>query len=175
MDQPEGYQQLSQKHKQRLIKALYGLKQSPREWNVELHKFMISEGFTRSESDACVYFKWTGSNFIFVGVYVDDIISFGTNQSEVQQFREQLHNKFQCSEGGLMDFYLGMEIQQDKTGIKINQKSTVWKNCRSLKNIWNPRQKDQHRLILISKISLLTLKMILRTILPFHIDLLQKA
>ena len=39
----------------RLKKTLYGLKQSPRVWNTRLNDWMISQRFTRSLSDMCLY------------------------------------------------------------------------------------------------------------------------
>lgn len=43
-----------------LKKSLYGLRQSGREWNLELDKFLKTEGFSRSKADPCVYIKQGG-------------------------------------------------------------------------------------------------------------------
>ncbi|GKA08192.1 retrovirus-related pol polyprotein from transposon TNT 1-94 [Tanacetum coccineum] len=40
-----------------LKKSLYGLKQSPRQWYKRFDVYMISNGFSRSSHDSCVYFK----------------------------------------------------------------------------------------------------------------------
>ncbi|GJU39486.1 retrovirus-related pol polyprotein from transposon TNT 1-94 [Tanacetum coccineum] len=40
-----------------LKKYLYGLKQSPRKWYKRFDEYMISNGFSRSSYDICVYFK----------------------------------------------------------------------------------------------------------------------
>ena len=58
MEQPEG---LVQNKKSRLVcklrNSLYGLKQSPKKWYKKFDSFMVSQYFTRSEYDHCIYFK----------------------------------------------------------------------------------------------------------------------
>ena len=58
MEQPEGF---VQHHKGRLVcklnKSLYGLKQSPRKWYKKFDSFMVSQCYTRSEYDHCLYLK----------------------------------------------------------------------------------------------------------------------
>ena len=56
MKQPEGYVKKGQGEKvRRLLKSLHGLKQSALQWNKELHKSLLTLGFTRTRSDASVY------------------------------------------------------------------------------------------------------------------------
>ena len=121
MDQPEGYQVKTRDIKWLLTKTLYGLKQSPREWNEVFHNFMMNYGFVQSKNDPCLYIKFEEARSLLVGLYVDDVISTGTDSNQVQNFRKALKAKFKCSEGGLLKWGLGMEIIQDSTGISINQ------------------------------------------------------
>ena len=79
------------------LNTLYGLKQSPREWNEVIHKFLISENFKQSQADSCIYVKRKNENVIFVGVYVDDIISIGQGKF-LEQFRTKMQEKFQMIE-----------------------------------------------------------------------------
>ena len=49
MQQPEGYTDLEKQGRVwRLLKALYDLKQAPREWWLELDKFLKSLGYNSS-------------------------------------------------------------------------------------------------------------------------------
>jgi len=125
MDQPDGYVEKSELHKWALRKTLYGLKQSPREWNEVIHKFLISEGFVQSKCDPCIYRKRTKKFEITAGIYVDDILSSGSDNEEVHIFRKVLKSKFKCSEGGLLEWCLGMEVQQGMDGIKISQSQYI--------------------------------------------------
>ena len=75
MEQLEGF---LQHQKERLVcklkKSLYGLKQSPRQWYKKFDSFMVSQGYTRSEYDHCLYFKWLNDIFIILVLYVDDML-----------------------------------------------------------------------------------------------------
>ena len=54
MQQPEGFiEKGSEDLVCKLNKSLYGLKQSAREWYQKFHKFMLSQGYRRSEIDHC--------------------------------------------------------------------------------------------------------------------------
>ena len=138
MDQPDGYTEKSELHKWELRKTLYGLKQSPREWNEVIHKFLISEGFVQSKCDPCFYHKKTEKYEILSGIYVDDVISTGSDDEEVQKFRKALKSKFKCSEGGLLDWCLGMEVYQDSNGIKISQKQYIAQKLEEFKDYLKP-------------------------------------
>jgi hypothetical protein len=47
-----------------------------------------------------------------VGVYVDDLIIFGPNVSDI---------KFSMSDLGLLSYYLGIEVEQGSEGITLSQ------------------------------------------------------
>ena len=75
MEQPEGYVKKGQGEKVcRLLKSLYGLKQSALQWNKELHKSLLTLGFTRTCSDAGVYYKFEKADIVIVIIYVDDVV-----------------------------------------------------------------------------------------------------
>ena len=94
MDQPGGYQVKTRDIKWLLTKTLYGLKQSPREWNEVFHKFMIDYGFIQSKNDPCLYIKSEEARTLLVGLYVDDVITTGTDVDQVQNFRKALKARF---------------------------------------------------------------------------------
>ena len=106
----------------RLLKTLYGLKQSPREWNEVITKFLISCGFQVSQADPCIFWRndLMGKK-IYVGVYVDDIIVTGNDETSVGEFIEALKQKFGIQEGGVLQWYLGIRFDQTKCGISMDQ------------------------------------------------------
>ncbi|GJT52947.1 retrovirus-related pol polyprotein from transposon TNT 1-94 [Tanacetum coccineum] len=57
MRQPPGFEEGTGNKVCLLKKSLYGLKQSPRQWYKRFDVYMISNGFSRSSYDSCVYFK----------------------------------------------------------------------------------------------------------------------
>jgi hypothetical protein len=125
MDQPEGYEVNSDDYKWLLQKTLYGLKQSPREWNEVFHLFMVENDFVQCENDPCFYFKSEEKSLILVGLYVDDVITTGSDESKVTEFRTALKKRFKCSEGGLLNWALGMEIIQESGIISLNQNQYI--------------------------------------------------
>ena len=58
----------------KLKKSLYGLKQSPCLWYHKFHKIISSFGFVMNLADECIYHKFSGSKYIFLVLYVNDIL-----------------------------------------------------------------------------------------------------
>ena len=86
MVQPEGFIQPRQEHLVcKLRKSLYGLKQSPRQWYKCFDSYIIRIGYKRCEYDCFVYVKSLDddSSFIFLLLYVDDMLIVAKNMVEV--------------------------------------------------------------------------------------------
>ena len=129
MDQPPGFTKGNLKC--RLKKALYGLKQAPREFKQLMHKYLSSKGFKNTSADACVYCKPTaGNGIILVGVYVDDILSTGTEIKYVQKFRAELIKDFKMETGGPLEFYLGIKVSKSSDGVvTLDQNEYLRQKC----------------------------------------------
>lgn len=78
----------------KLNKAIYGLKQAPRAWTSTLKSALLSWGFQNSRSDTSLYIYNSGTDVIFLLVYVDDVIVPGGNTSLVNQLVMTLDSKF---------------------------------------------------------------------------------
>jgi hypothetical protein len=119
MEQPEGYEGDSKEIIFKLLKTLYGLKQSPREWFKVMKRFLLSLEFTQCQADPCIYYK-PGTQ-LFVGVYVDDIITIGKG-NELSEFRQVLRKHFNITEGGPLEWYLGIFFDcKDDGSITLDQ------------------------------------------------------
>jgi len=70
-----------------------------------------------------VYRKGTGDSLLLIGVYVDDLIICGPNSQRIAEFKDQMKNTFSMSDLGLLSYYLGMEVKQEKGQITICQKA----------------------------------------------------
>ena len=141
MDQPEGYVEISNDYKWELLKALYGLKQAPREWNEVLHEFLVEKKFTQCVSDPCIYVRRMHGSCEIIGVYVDDVLSTGSDPQRLSEFRKELKQKFKCSEGGLAEWCLGMKIDQTKNGIMINQDQYIGQKLETFAYVLTPNTK----------------------------------
>ena len=105
----------------RLRKALYGLKQAPRAWNYKLDDTLRSMGFTKSVNDQAVYTSSFREDRILVGVYVDDLIITGSNTQRIEEFKSSMKTKFEMTDFGLLNSYLGIEVIQGKSDIRLCQ------------------------------------------------------
>ena len=58
----------------KLKKSIYGLKQASRQWYYKFHQVVLSFSFETNAVEDCVYHKFSGSKYIFLILYVDDIL-----------------------------------------------------------------------------------------------------
>ncbi|KAK9065390.1 hypothetical protein SSX86_016773 [Deinandra increscens subsp. villosa] len=95
-------------------KSLYGLKQSPRQWYKRFDEFVVSNGFTRSEYDSCVYFReYNSQDYLYLFLYVDDMLLACKEQEEINATKRMLMQEFDMKELGKAKKILGMEIKRD--------------------------------------------------------------
>ena len=62
----------------KLQKALYGLKQAPRAWYDRLKTFLLAQDFKMGCVDKILFLMRSGTDFLLVQIYVDDIIFGGS-------------------------------------------------------------------------------------------------
>ena len=75
MDQPEGFVITGKENLVcKLKKSIYGLKQASRQWYLKFNNTITSYGFVENTVDRCIYMKVSGSKFIILILYVDDIL-----------------------------------------------------------------------------------------------------
>nr|GEW54750.1 putative ribonuclease H-like domain-containing protein [Tanacetum cinerariifolium] len=120
--QPPGFQ--DPKYPARVCKvekAMYGLNQAPRAWYGTLSKYLLSNGFQRGTIDQTLFIRSQRGNFILVQVYVDDIIFGSSNPQLCREFEALMHEKFQMSAMGELNFFLGLQVLQKEDGIFLSQ------------------------------------------------------
>ncbi|GJY14181.1 uncharacterized mitochondrial protein-like protein [Tanacetum coccineum] len=106
-------------------KALYGLHQAPRAWYETLSTYLLDNGFQRGKIDKTLFIKRQKGDILLVQVYVDDIIFGSTKKELCNAFEKLMYEKFQMSFMGELTFFLGLQVQQKKDGIFINQDKYV--------------------------------------------------
>nr|KAJ0209461.1 hypothetical protein LSAT_V11C400222940 [Lactuca sativa] len=109
----------------RLDKAVYGLKQAPRAWYETLTLYLLENGYRRGAIDNTLFIKNKGSDMVLVQIYVDDIIFGSPNETLSKEFAEIMSQRFEMSMMGKMTFFLGLEVQQQKTGTSICQSKYI--------------------------------------------------
>ena len=74
----------------KLLRSIYGLKQASRRWNRRFDETVKEFGFIQNEDEPCVYKKVSGSNVIFLVLYVDDILLIGNDVPFLQTVKTWL-------------------------------------------------------------------------------------
>nr|GFB25777.1 putative ribonuclease H-like domain-containing protein [Tanacetum cinerariifolium] len=102
-------------------KAMYGLHHAPRAWYGTLSKYLLKNGFQRGTIDQTLFIRRQRKDFILVQVYVDDIIFGSLNPQLCREFEAFMHEKFQVSAMGELNFFLGLQVLQKEDGIFLSQ------------------------------------------------------
>ncbi|GJS34407.1 retrovirus-related pol polyprotein from transposon TNT 1-94 [Tanacetum coccineum] len=105
--QPPGFIDLEKlDHVYKLKNALNGLKN---------HKKLDNTLFTKKKS----------SNLIIAQIYVDDIIFGSTSQDMCDEFAKIMHDEFEMSMMGELNYFLRLQIKQMEDGIFFNQSKYI--------------------------------------------------
>ncbi|CAH9095255.1 unnamed protein product [Cuscuta epithymum] len=153
VEQPQGFEKKNEPEKvYKLKKALYGLKQAPRAWYSKIDSFFIAGGFTRSDNEPTLYIKKQGMDqFIVVCLYVDDIVYFSSSESMLADFKNSMKQRFEMTDLGVLQYFLGLEVKQKKEGTFLCQRKYAMdllkrfhmENCEIAKTPMNTNEKLQ--------------------------------
>ena len=97
-----------------LKKSIYGLKQASRQWYLKFHETIRKFGFDENEEDNCVYAKFKNGKFIFLILYVDDILLASSDVGLLLETKKFLSSNFDMKDLGEASFVLGIEILRDR-------------------------------------------------------------
>ena len=122
IEQPDGFQLGDDSNMVcKLKKALYGLKQAPRAWYSRLDVYLQHLGHKKGVVDNNLYVRTEEGTQVVVVVYVDDIIFAGNKDELCTEFAEKMRTEFEMSMIGELSFFLGLQVNQMKSGMFISQ------------------------------------------------------
>jgi hypothetical protein len=75
--------------------------------------------FVRRKDDHCIYSKEEGGSFLYVTLYVDDMLLIGNNMDAINDLKKKLSSKFNMKDIGATNFIPGIEIKRDQAARKI--------------------------------------------------------
>ncbi|KAG8477717.1 hypothetical protein CXB51_027597 [Gossypium anomalum] len=105
----------------------YNNKRSPRQWYKRFDSFMTSHDFKRSSFDSCVYFKKNSDgSFVYLLLYVDDMLIAVKDKGEIRKVKAQLSEEFEMKDLGPARKILGMEILGDRKTSKLYLSQTAY-------------------------------------------------
>jgi hypothetical protein len=125
MEQPPGFvaQGESQGRVSKLKKPLYGFKQSPRAWFAKFSEVVLKFSLQRCQTDHSVFHLNTSVGYIFLVVYVDDIVITGDDSGGIAQLKQFLRQQFHIKDLGKLRYFLGIEVARSRTSINLSQRN----------------------------------------------------
>eukprot|EP00253_Pinus_taeda_P003885 PITA_03885 len=83
-------------------------------------------GFIQDSSFICrlkksLYGLKTHDSLLILVLYIDDLLITGSSASAIFTIKRALHDRFFMTDMGPLQFFLGLEINQDATSIKLSQ------------------------------------------------------
>nr|KYP53194.1 Retrovirus-related Pol polyprotein from transposon TNT 1-94 [Cajanus cajan] len=94
----------------KLKKSIYGLKQASRQWYLKFNDTIMSFEFKENIVDQCICLKVSVSKFIFLILYVDDILLATNNLGLLSETKKFLSNNFEMKDMGEAGYVIGIEI-----------------------------------------------------------------
>jgi hypothetical protein len=86
-----------------------------------MESYLLSQNFLLCKSDPNVYMLRTTDSLLLLVQYVDDFLITGCSTSTIPAVKRILHDRFLMTDMGPLHFFLGLEINQDASSIKLSQ------------------------------------------------------
>ena len=111
----------------KLKKFIYELKKVSQQWYCKIHSEIISFGFEINLLNEFIYLKFCGSKFIFLVLYVDDILLASNDKDMLHQTKNFLFKNFEMKDLGDASFVLGIEILRDRSQgiLRLSQRNYI--------------------------------------------------
>jgi hypothetical protein len=99
---------------------MYGTKQASRRWLIRISEWMETNGYPAVNSEKTIFMKREGTDFIMQGLFVEDMMHILTCDRLRGEFLELYQKDFEITGGGLMETFLGMEVEQPGKVIRLH-------------------------------------------------------
>jgi hypothetical protein len=86
-----------------------------------LETSLLKISFRIGKADSTLFTRKMGKDLFVCQIYVDDIIFGSTNKSFCDEFSKIMTDMFEMSMMGVLTFFLGFQIKEDKEGTFISQ------------------------------------------------------
>ena len=127
MSQPIGFEEVGKDHMVcKLQKSIYGLKQASRQWYLKFD-VVTANGFKENIVYQCIYMKVSGSKFIFMVLYVNNILLVANDIDLLIETKQLLFIHFDIKDLGEASYVLGIQIIRDRpSGImRLSQQTYI--------------------------------------------------
>ena len=115
MSQPVDFEEVGKENMVcKLQKSIYGLKQAFRQLYLKFDEAVIANGFKENIVDQCIYMKVSGSKYIFLVLYVDDIFLPANDTDLLVETMQLLFSHFDMKDLREASYVLGIQILRDR-------------------------------------------------------------
>lgn len=83
---------------------------------------LLASGFSQTKADYSLFTKGSGSSFVALLVYVDDILITGPSPDIIASVKADLGSHFQLKDLGTAKYFLGLELSRSSHGIYLSQR-----------------------------------------------------
>ena len=129
-EQPTSFTEVGKEHLVcKLNKSIYGLKHASRQWYMKFDKIITQNGFKENIVDRCIYLRVSGSSYIFLVLYVDDILLVSNDSDLLIETRHMLSTYFDMKDLGEASYVLSIKILRDRANevLKLSQRTYIEK------------------------------------------------
>ena len=130
MNQLEGFSPKGKDHMVcKLKKSIYGLKHASRQWYIKFNNTITSFRFQEITVERCIYRKMSGRKFIFLVVYVDDILLVANDLGILHEMKDYISKNFEMKDMGEASYVIRIEILCDRSQrlLGVSQKGYITK------------------------------------------------
>ena len=103
---------------------------------------LVTNGYSINDVDKCIYNKYENNICVFICLYVDDMLIFGTSLEVVCETKKFLGSKFDMKDLGKAEVILGIKITRTPNGLKLSQEHYVEKILRKFEHFDRKRIVD---------------------------------
>ena len=81
---------------------------------------MTKSGLCKAEKDPCCYFKKYTDSYVFLLLYVEDMLIAGSSMREINNLKKRSSTAFEMNDLGPANQILGMKISRDRSAGTLN-------------------------------------------------------
>ena len=98
-----------------------------RQWYLKFDGIITQNGFKENTVDRCIYLRVCGSSYIFLVLYVDDILLTSNDSNLLIETKHMLSTHFDMKDLGEASYVLGIKILRDRANevLKLSQRTYI--------------------------------------------------
>ena len=115
MSQPIVFEEVGKEHMVcKLQKSIYFLKKASRQWYLKFDEVVIVNGFKENIINQCIYMKVCESKYIFLVLYVDDVLLPANDTDLLVETNKLLFSHFDMKDLREASYVFGIQILHDR-------------------------------------------------------------